>query len=127
MLGITKILDSDYDSFSDTEKRLYISQVNSSVEKLYSFLEELLLWGRVQKNAVKLSYESTIVRELLIQTISLISETAAKKKISVEIVCDEFLKADLDREMIAIVLTKFNLKCYKVFYGWRQDISNCST
>jgi signal transduction histidine kinase len=104
LLGITKILDSDYDSFSDTEKRLYISQVNSSVEKLYSFLEELLLWGRVQKNAVKLTYESTIVRELLIQTISLISETAAKKKISVEIVCDEFLKAVLDREMIAIVL-----------------------
>ena len=104
LLGITKILDSDYDSFSDTEKRLYISQVNSSVEKLYLFLEELLLWGRVQKNAVKLTYESTIVRELLIQTISLISETAAKKKISVEIVCDEFLKAVLDREMIAIVL-----------------------
>ena len=104
LLGITKILDSDYDSFSDTEKRLYISQVNSSVEKLYSFLEELLLWGRVQKNAVKLTYESTFVRELLIQTVSLISETAAKKKISVEIVCDEFLKAVLDREMIAIVL-----------------------
>jgi signal transduction histidine kinase len=104
LLGITKILDSDYDSFSDAEKRLYISQVNSSVEKLYSFLEELLLWGRIQKNAVKLTYESTIVRELIIQTVSLISETAAKKKVSVEIVCDEYLKAVLDREMISIVL-----------------------
>ena len=104
LLGITKILDSEYDSFDDTEKRLYISQVNGSVEKLYSFLEELLLWGRVQKNAVKLTYESTVIRELIHQTVSLISETASKKKISVEVVCDELLTAVLDREMIAIVL-----------------------
>jgi signal transduction histidine kinase len=104
LLGITKILDSEYDSFNDTEKRLYISQVNGSVEKLYSFLEELLLWGRVQKNAVKLTYESTVIRELIHQTVSLISETASKKKISVEVVCDELLTAVLDREMIAIVL-----------------------
>jgi len=104
LLGITKTLTTEYDSFTDEEKRFYITQVNNSVEKIYSFLEELLLWGRVQKNAIKLTYESTIVKELVTQTVSLLSESAAKKKISVEIVCDGFLSAVLDKEMIAIVL-----------------------
>lgn len=104
LLGITKILESEYDSFNDKEKRFYITQVNNSVEKIYSFLEELLLWGRIQKNAVKLAYESTVVRELITQTVSQLSESAANKKISIEIICTDLLKAVLDKEMISIVL-----------------------
>lgn len=104
LLGITKTLTTEYNSFTDKEKRLYITQVNNSVEKIYSFLEELLLWGRVQKNAVKLTYESTVVKELVSETVSLLLDSAAKKKISIEIVCDGFLNAVLDKEMIAIVL-----------------------
>lgn len=104
LLGITKILESEYDSFNDKEKRFYITQVNNSVEKIYSFLEELLLWGRIQKNAVKLAYESTVVRELITQTVSQLSESAANKKISIEIICTDLLTAVLDKEMISIVL-----------------------
>jgi signal transduction histidine kinase len=104
LLGITKTLTTEYDSFTDEEKRFYITQVNNSVEKIYSFLEELLLWGRVQKNAVKLTYESTIIKELIYETVSLLSESTRKKKITIETVCDGFLSAVLDKEMIAIVL-----------------------
>lgn len=104
LLGITKILESEYDSFNDKEKRFYITQVNNSVEKLYSFLEKLLLWGRVQKNAVKLNYDSTVLKELLTQTVSQLSESAANKKISIEILCTDLLTGVLDKEMISIVL-----------------------
>jgi signal transduction histidine kinase len=104
LLGITNILDSEYDSFNDKEKRFYITQVNNSVEKLYSFLEELLLWGRVQRNAVKLNFESTIIKELLAQIVSQLSVSAMNKKISIEIICPESLTADLDKEMISIVI-----------------------
>jgi K+-sensing histidine kinase KdpD len=45
LLGITKTLESNLNSFSDNEKQFYISQINNTLDKLYSFLEQLLLMG----------------------------------------------------------------------------------
>jgi signal transduction histidine kinase len=104
LLGITKTLEADYSSFSDEDKRFYISQANKSLDKIYSFLEELLLWGRVQRNAVKLNYELCSLKEVLTQTLILLYEGADKKKISIDVKCDESLVVLLDKEMISIVL-----------------------
>jgi len=104
LLGITKTLEADFNSFSNNEKQFYISQINNSLDKLYLFLEELLLWGRVQRNAVKLTYEVCSVKNLLSQTVSVLSETSAKKKISIDAKCDEALTVVLDKEMISILL-----------------------
>lgn len=49
LLGITKTLENNFTSFSDNEKQFYISQINNTLDKLYSFLEQLLLWGKIQK------------------------------------------------------------------------------
>ena len=104
LLGITKTLESSYTSFSDNEKQFYISQVNQSLDKLYAFLEQLLLWGKVQKNTVKLNYESCNIKELLSHIASVLTSSADKKKISIDIKCKESFKAVFDKEMIAIVL-----------------------
>jgi len=104
LLGITKSLDVDYNSFSDNEKQQLISQVNNSLEKIYSFLEQLLLWGRIQKNALTLNFEKCTLKELLSDSIALHSETSLKKKIFIDLECDNNLIAVLDKEMISIVL-----------------------
>lgn len=104
LLGITKTLESDFDSFDDKEKKFYITQANASLEKLYSFVEELLLWGRVQRNAVDLRFESTNIKESLIQVTLLLSEVASKKKISLNVNCEDLLICEIDKDMILIVL-----------------------
>ena len=104
LLGITKTLEADFNSFSNDEKQFYISQINISLNKLYLFLEELLLWGRVQRNAVKLNYNTCIIKELISSTISVLSESFEKKRISLEAKCNESLTAVLNKEMITIVL-----------------------
>ena len=104
LLGITKTLESSYTSFSDNEKQFYISQVNQSLDKLYAFLEQLLLWGKVQKNTVKLNYESCNIKELLSHIASVLTSSADKKKISIDIKCNESLNAVFDKEMIAKIV-----------------------
>lgn len=104
LLGITKTLENGYNSLTDDEKQFYVSQINSSLEKLYTFLEQLLLWGRIQKNGLALNYESCVVKELLAISISPLTASAAKKKISIEFLCDDILTLTLDSERISIVL-----------------------
>ena len=104
ILGITKTLESDYSSFNDHEKKYFIGQVNKSLDKLYVFLEELLLWGRIQSSAIELKKEPHNIKSLLSQTLLLFSDITDKKKIIVQIYCDESLKFNLDKEMISVVI-----------------------
>jgi signal transduction histidine kinase len=104
LLGISKILESSFNSIPDDEKQFYVSQINRTLEKLYAFLEQLLLWGRIQKNGLTLNYESCVVKELLAISISPLTASAAKKKISIELLCDDELTLTLDIERISIVL-----------------------
>ena len=84
--------------------RYYVSQINRTLEKLYAFLEQLLLWGRIQKNGLTLNYESCVVKELLAISISPLTASATKKKIEIELLCDDELTLTLDIERISIVL-----------------------
>ncbi|MFZ1519736.1 MAG: HAMP domain-containing sensor histidine kinase [Ignavibacteriaceae bacterium] len=104
LLGITKILESNFNSFSDNEKQYYISQINSTLNKLYSFLEQLLLWGKIQKNGLILNYEICNIKDLISESLSPLTISAEKKKISIELVCDKELVAAVDKERISIVL-----------------------
>lgn len=104
LLGITKTLENNFNSFEDDEKQFYVSQINRTLEKLYTFLEQLLLWGRIQKNGLTLNYESCKVKELIVESISPLTITASKKKISIELLCDDELISILDKERISIVL-----------------------
>lgn len=104
ILGITKTLESDYSSFNDHEKKYFIGQVNKSLDKLYGFLEELLLWGRIQSSAIELKKEPHNIKSLLSQILLLFSDITSRKKIIVKIYCDESLKFNLDKEMISVVI-----------------------
>jgi signal transduction histidine kinase len=127
LLGITKTLETDYGSFSDNEKRFYLAQVNKTLDKTYSFLEQLLLWGRVQRNSLSLVFESGKVNELLALSISPLSEIAAKKKISLDLDCDDNLVFVLDKEMISIVLRNLISNAIKFSpVGSRIKINACT-
>jgi signal transduction histidine kinase len=104
LLGITKTLENNFSSFTDVEKQYYVSQINRSLEKLYTFLEQLLLWGKIQKNGLVLKYETCNVKELIAESLSPLTISASKKKISIELLCDDELISIIDKERISIVL-----------------------
>ncbi|MFA6328779.1 MAG: PAS domain-containing sensor histidine kinase [Candidatus Micrarchaeia archaeon] len=48
LLGFSEILNEQYDSLSDGERREYISCVNDASHNAYSLLEQMLEWSRLQ-------------------------------------------------------------------------------
>lgn len=104
LLGITKMMDNEYDTFTDSEKRFYLSEINKSLDKLYTFLEELLLWGRVQKSSFTFNFESSEVKPIVDRAISILSDTASRKNITVNLNCEEDNTAVLDKDMISTVI-----------------------
>lgn len=124
ILGITKTLESDYSSFNDHEKKYFIGQVNKSLDKLYGFLEELLLWGRIQSNSIELKKEPQNIKSILAQILLLFSDITAKKKINVQIFCDDSLQFNLDKEMISVVIRNLLSNSIKFSpFGSQIDLS----
>ena len=70
LLGITKILESEYDTISDNERKKLIIRTNDTLQRLYSFLQGLLLWGKIQKNTIKLTLEKINVKDILQESVA---------------------------------------------------------
>lgn len=104
LMGISKTLESDFDSFSDDEKKYYLSQMNTSLDKLYAFLEQLLLWGRIQRDTLKLKFEDTNIGELIERSLSPLTSSISKKKLTISKNCKSDLMFVLDKETISIVI-----------------------
>jgi len=83
---------------------MLLEQVSNSVQKVYSFLEKLLLWSKVQRNAIALSREKVNLNHLLEESISFLSAAAAKKNITIHLICDQEVELMLDEEMISAVI-----------------------
>lgn len=48
ILGLMKILDEEYETLSDEDRKDFISSINESLNNQYEFLENLLSWGKLQ-------------------------------------------------------------------------------
>lgn len=104
LLAISNLLDTEYESFGDDEKKQLIGKLSQSLEKQYGFIEELLLWGRIQRNAIHIAKEDVSINEVIKSVVNFASEEINKKRINVEInycKCDSFIT---DRNLVATVL-----------------------
>jgi len=53
LLGLTKMLDEEFDEITDEEKKEMIKQLHSSSNNIYELLEGLLEWARMQSGTIK--------------------------------------------------------------------------
>lgn len=104
IMGMAKLLQNDYDELSDKEKKQCLRNLNQSLDKHYQFMEELLLWGRMQRNTVSLYIEEVNVRELLMNAVSVFTNNASEKKIKLELQCGNLLTAHMDRDLMSVVI-----------------------
>lgn len=104
ILGMAKMLNDEYDVLPDEEKKYYIQRLTSSLDKHYAFMEELLLWGRMQRNSVSLYIDEVNVKDLIVNSVSVFAAMAADKKIKIETSCEDNLNEKMDRELISVVI-----------------------
>ncbi len=104
LFGLTDYLITSYKSLSDDERINLIAKMDTSGKQILRLLENLLYWSRSQIGSVEFSPKMNDLNKMIEETIEVLSETAASKKIEVinNVVKDSFVYCDSD--MIKTVL-----------------------
>jgi len=80
--GLLEVLHTDYDSFSDEEKKDFIASVLGSTKNLYALIENLLQWSKLQQGRYELTPESLKLSQIIKMVIDLQLVNAVNKKIT---------------------------------------------
>ncbi len=103
LLGVARLLNENYTDLSEDERRQLLQKMKDLLEKQYNFLEELLLWGRLQRTNVNLKIENVNLKEILLSEISHFSQTIEQKKLHVKILDSVDFEIKTDRNLISTV------------------------
>ena len=100
LMGLTDILKSEYEDLRPDETKAYLDELYSSTSNLYTLIENLLEWSRIQSGKMTFQPEVIDFKELLEEVISVLHQTAQLKSISIEkFITDCFINYG-DRAMI---------------------------
>jgi signal transduction histidine kinase len=81
ILGFADLLNDEYDSIDDTEKKEMINEMNKSSHHAYDMLANLLSWARAQRGQIKISKEQIDLRKWVEKSIAPYVINASKKEI----------------------------------------------
>lgn len=101
---LTSILTDNYNTFSEEEKKELIFELSKSSKHIYSLLENLLEWSRVQLGRIKLEPENIFIHQLIDLNISLLNLNAKNKNIKIINKVDPNLIAFIDNNTINTVI-----------------------
>jgi signal transduction histidine kinase len=103
LLGVSRLLNENYDNLNDSEKKHLLVKLNNLLESQYSFLEELLLWGRLQRTNVNLKVEKLNLKEILLKVVNHLKGILEKKKLKLNIHTSQDLEIYSDANLISTV------------------------
>lgn len=98
ILGFTRLLNEEYDDFTDDERKAMVTQILNSTESTFQLLDNLLAWGKTQLGRTLYSPEYFLLETLIVESARQTLPQAQIKKISISIsqVPDVTLFADLN-------------------------------
>ena len=98
ILGFTRLLNEEYDDFTDDERKAMVTQILNSTESTFQLLDNLLAWGKTQLGRTLNSPEYFLLETLIVESARQTLPQAQIKKISISIsqVPDVTLFADLN-------------------------------
>ncbi len=104
MLGLTEVLEEDYDDLSEEERKDLIHNIHKSTKFSFDLLDNLLTWSRVQRNKITPNRDYYDIRELSDETVNLLYSAILNKDISINNKIKEGTTAYCDKNMIISVL-----------------------
>jgi signal transduction histidine kinase/ligand-binding sensor domain-containing protein len=104
IFGFAELLKIKRDSISAKKRDLYIETIYSSTRKIYSLLENLLLWSRTQSDHLVIKPELFRIDVLFDEVMSLLSENAGAKDIILRFDAREAVEVFADRDMVSTIL-----------------------
>ena len=65
LLGFSEMILEDYEELNDTEKKLYISEINKTSKLAYKYLDRFFEWTYYKTGKIKLNFDHNNLRELI--------------------------------------------------------------
>ncbi len=104
LLGIASILENLDDDLTPEERKDFATRLNTALKRQYDFLEELLLWGKFQRNVV--DYEPLVcdLKDIVERNCEILSENICRKKLHLNVDCPKEVNTCCDENLISTVI-----------------------
>ncbi|MGL1885900.1 MAG: response regulator [Reichenbachiella sp.] len=104
LLGFTKLLHTQYDRYTEDQRKKLIRRLHDSSSSIYSLLDNLLIWSKSQQDQLVFEPEKVFFKILVAYHFELIHDDAAKKMISLKANAPEEVSFIADRNMLSTIL-----------------------
>lgn len=104
LLGLSEILDTDFDFLENVEKKEIVTALRKSTDDLYRLLENLLSWSRAQQGKIEMKPTKIRLSEIIDENIRLLKEQAKAKNINLQSTVIPELHALADYNAITTVV-----------------------
>jgi len=104
LLGFSQILAENALALSKEELLRISADLNNAIKNQFRFLEDLLLWSRIQSGSMELSLTENILYEEVENVFVLLKNNAIMKNIELINNTDKNTKLTTDKEMLKLVI-----------------------
>jgi signal transduction histidine kinase len=104
LVGLAEIIATDIDTLTQEELQKFATHIHRSAKGLYSLLENLLQWSRIQTGRIKFTPESCVLNEIIEDVSNLLEINAVNKHIELKRDLESGILVMIDKEMIQTVL-----------------------
>ncbi|MDD2965753.1 MAG: tetratricopeptide repeat-containing sensor histidine kinase [Bacteroidales bacterium] len=104
IVGFSALLSSDFDSYSDEEKKNMVQHIKESSEQVSWLLDNLLHWARSQMNLTVVKTTRIKLKPFIEREITPLSHVASLKKIALKTEISDQVEVEADQEMLRFVV-----------------------
>lgn len=104
LLNSLEVLDSEYDSLSDDEKKNFIKNSFETANNQYHLLESILSWSRASQNNFTAKSQQLNIYKVVAASIRQVTSISDQKGIIIENKCDPDIEVVADNEMILTIM-----------------------
>lgn len=113
LLGLSELMPMMADTLKPEDIREMGESINRSAKGIYTLLENLLEWSRMQMGRMEFQPRVFDLKELVNEIIALLWESAATKQITLKTTIEESLWIYADRNMIDAVIRNLSTNALK--------------
>lgn len=101
--GYVQLLESDINSFSETEILESLNVIRSNAKNAHTLLDNILQWAKAQFGGLKINYEEINLKYLIDEVVTLISNYSKPKMIKIANNINENIIIKADKNMLKTV------------------------
>ncbi|MDX9748821.1 MAG: HAMP domain-containing sensor histidine kinase [Paludibacter sp.] len=104
LLGLTELMEQQYERYSKDEMKEMLRMLSDSSKNTLMLIENLVQWSKLQSNEMKPDRKNLRLNSIIKQNISIYSNMAMQKNITLINEIDDFLMVNADENMLMMIV-----------------------